>query len=397
MRRIGASKLMRQIADPENVLRAWRSVVGRQEWNGSSAAEHVSSDLAARRISSDLLSGRYQAAPAYRRQLVCPTGARRLVTILTPRDTAVQKAFLQILGPLLDTCFMGCSHAYRKGRGVDSAVGCVLQYAEAGHMWVVDADVADFFDSVSHVLLRDMLDQDIRVSDVCSVLHSWFMDAPGVARGHGLVQGAVISPLLSNVYLHRFDRHMSRITRNLVRYSDDFLVLCRTREEAKRCLLAAEKALVDLGLKLHPSKTRIVDARTEGFRFLGHTFVPGESHSNPRSEGSRFNSRAKRSRFCSCGAGWESATLKRGPAWFDERTCRKLAPAPTDENGWARSDSEQRFENLGHSVGHVPTKTGGRLSPQFSAGERQDIGHTSAGRWTLIDDPWLTNPPELDS
>jgi len=397
MRRNHESELMKQIADPENLLQAWMSLGGRRAWDEFGALAWVNSEEAVIHISRDLLSGRYMPGPVSTKQIVSPAGEFPVVTVLTLRDRVVQKAFLQMLGPLLDTRFMDCSHAYRKGKGVESAVSTVLQLAGDRCLWIVDADVADFFDSISHGLLCEMLDQDIRASDVCSVLFSWLMAAPGAARGFGLVQGAVISPLLSNVYLHRFDCRMYRVTRNLVRYSDAFLVLCRTRAEAQRCLLAAEKALSDLGLKLHPNKTRIIDATTDRFRFLGHTFVPGDSPPHPRSEDHPFNTRGKRSEIGSYRACRASAPFNMTPACFDKSTPESRTPVPMGKNAGFKGDSRQRLEKPGHSVRYVSSMTGGRIPQRFSAGVMLNIEHTEADPWTLIDDPWFANPPELDS
>jgi group II intron reverse transcriptase/maturase len=223
-----------------------------------------------RRLQAELLAGCYRPLPPRRVDVPKPAGGLRQLAVLAVRDRVVQQAIYLTLAHLWDSRFAPCSYAYRPARSALRALGAVERGLAAGNLWVVDADIASFFDSVPHRPLFERLAEWLpeprlfRLVEIC-------VGATSPEPGRGLAQGAPLSPLLANLYLHSFDTAMVDAGYNLVRYADDFVVLCPTRQQAEHALRTAAGLLGGLGLRLKPEKTRIVH-RDEGFVFLGYHF-----------------------------------------------------------------------------------------------------------------------------
>jgi len=186
------------------------------------------------------------------------------------QDRIVQQALLSVLMPQWNAKFSPSSYAYRPGRSAQQAVAAVEKAVSAGRVWVVDADIESFFDSVPHAHLFALLKEwlpDGRVRQLVQLC----VQAVAPTAGRGLAQGAPLSPLLANLYLHRFDSTLSQTGHHLIRYADDFVILCATRPQAEQALQAVQRLLEGLELRLNSSKTRIVH-HEEGFTFLGWTF-----------------------------------------------------------------------------------------------------------------------------
>ena len=158
------------------------------------------------------------------------------------------------------------SHAYRPERSVQQAIAQVRADIQSGFVWVVDADIEKFFDNVPHARLLEEMAPHVRDENVMHLLRLWLRSFSG--KGRGLAQGAPISPLLANMYLHPLDVAWAQRGLRAVRYADDFVLLCRTRRQAKDARWLTGRLLHQRGLRLHPEKTRIVHA-AEGFTFLG--------------------------------------------------------------------------------------------------------------------------------
>lgn len=201
----------------------------------------------------------------------------RPLGIPTVRDRIVQMAVVLVIGPIFEETFYDCNYGYRPGRSTHTAIAQIRRHYEEGYRWVVDADIQGFFDALDHELLMGFVREKIIDGSVLRLIRAWLK--AGVMEDMklkmvttGSPQGGVISPLLANIYLHQFDRIMMERGYRLVRYADDFVILCKLEHKAERALEVAKQILEgQLKLKVHPEKTRIVHFR-EGFDFLGCRF-----------------------------------------------------------------------------------------------------------------------------
>jgi RNA-directed DNA polymerase len=193
------------------------------------------------------------------------------------RDRVVQTALLQVLEPIFDATFSPFSYGFRHGRGCHHALERVEQLLGAGCVYVVDADLKSFFDTISKARLITRLREKVSDSRVLGLVEMFLEQ--GVMDGlrewtpeTGTPQGAVLSPLLANIYLNPLDHALTEAGFALLRYADDFVILCKSREEAETALALVQRWVNENELTLHPTKTKIVDARAEGFDFLGYHF-----------------------------------------------------------------------------------------------------------------------------
>ena len=193
------------------------------------------------------------------------------------RDRVVQTALVHVIEPILDATFHDRSFGFRQGRRCHDALRCVEELLEAGYVYVVDADLKSYFDTIPKDRLLDLIQQ--KISDrrvwglverflnqgILEEMREWIPEA-------GVPQGAVLSPVLSNAYLNPLDHRMADLGFQMVRYADDFVILCRTPEDAEAALAEVRCWGEDNGLRLHPEKTHIVDSREKSFSFLGYSF-----------------------------------------------------------------------------------------------------------------------------
>jgi RNA-directed DNA polymerase len=202
---------------------------------------------------------------------------KRPLGIPTVRDRVVQTAVLHVLEPIFDVTFAEHSYGFRHGRGCHHALERVEALLEEGYVYVVDADLKSYFDTIPHDRLLARLREKVSDSRVLRMVEMFLEQ--GVMDGlalwtpiHGTPQGAVISPLLANIYLNPLDHLVAQAGIAMVRYADDFVLMCRTREDAERALALVSEWVEENGLTLHPTKTKIVDAQIESFSFLGYDF-----------------------------------------------------------------------------------------------------------------------------
>ena len=276
--------LMDKVASEANLY--WSAVHVVQN-GGGPGVDHVTTeqfglrvDKEVGRLSETLADGSYRPQVIQRVSIPKPgRKEKRPLGIPTVRDRVVQTAVRNVLEPIFERDFAEHSYGFRPQRSCHDALRRVDQLLKAGYQYVVDVDLKSYFDTIPHERLLQRLGEKVTDGRVLRLVEQFLKQ--GVMDGlkewtpeKGSPQGAVISPLLSNVYLDPLDHLMAARGFAMIRYADDFVVLCRTREEAEEALEVVRQWTSDAELTLHPEKTVIVDA-AEGFEFLGYHFEAG--------------------------------------------------------------------------------------------------------------------------
>jgi group II intron reverse transcriptase/maturase len=277
--------LVDKVYKPKNLAMAWQTVRRNRGAGGVDGQTlqmfEADADRQLQHLHEELRNDAYRPRPVRQRLIPKPgqPEKRRPLGIPTIADRVCQQALVNRLEPIFEPLFDDASFGYRRGRSAKDALSKIRGEIEAGHEWIVDADLEDFFGSVDHEKLIGLVAQ--RVSDgrilglVRRMLEAGCMrDGEMHPTTEGVPQGGVISPLLSNVLLTPFDREMRERGYQLTRYADDWVVTCRTRREAERVLAEARKVLGSLGVRLNERKTRIVHV-SWGFEFLGYKLKRG--------------------------------------------------------------------------------------------------------------------------
>lgn len=267
--------------EERTLLEAWERVRENQGTAGldgqsvGSFGEHLLGQL--QQLKSEVLAGRYAPRPLRLTQIPKSSGGTRTLAIPAVRDRVLQTALARVIGPTLDAGFDPASYGYRPGRSVAQAIARVAGWRDDGLQHVVDADIEAFFDHIDHSRLLAMLAERLHDAGVCALVDLWLsavLKGPGISphlQVCGVPQGSPLSPLLANLYLSGFDHEMRQAGLHLVRYADDFVVLCASAAQAGQALEAVRAALTPLKLQLSARKTRLTTF-AEGFVFLGVRF-----------------------------------------------------------------------------------------------------------------------------
>jgi len=279
--------LIDKVYRPTTLYAAWLTVKANK---GSAGSDHQSIKDFERnlthnldRLHQELQDGSYRPRPIRRVYIDKPgSNDKRPLGIPCVRDRVVQAALRLVIEPIFEKEFVQSSYGFRPRRGCKDALREVQQLLQEGYVHVVDADLKAYFDTIPHQTLLNDMGRYIADGRVMALIEAFLKqdimeDLALWSPEKGAPQGAVISPLLSNLYLHSVDVAMAGAGFLMIRYADDFVILCRSDEEAKAALALVHRLTTEKGLSLHPTKTRLVDAtvRGIGFDFLGYHFERG--------------------------------------------------------------------------------------------------------------------------
>ena len=279
--------LVDKVIRPSTLEAAWQRVARNKGAAGVDGQDTERFALQAERylreLQASLEDGSYRPHPVKRVEIPKGDGKTRPLGIPAVKDRIVQAALKMVIEPIFEVQFRPRSYGFRPGRGCKDALREVDRLLKEGYTHVVDADLQGYFDSIPHDRLMALVAGSISDGRVLALIESFLRqdimkDLERWQPSAGTPQGAVISPLLANLYLHPLDLLMEQSGREMVRYADDFVILCRTEAEAQAALRDVAAWVAANGLTLHPNKTRIADSRQEGegFDFLGYRFEAGQ-------------------------------------------------------------------------------------------------------------------------
>lgn len=278
--------LMDKVYPPATLAAAWAKV----QVNGGAAGVDrqsierfaANAEVYLAELSRELRTGEYRPSAIRRVEIPKGDGGVRPLGIPTVKDRIAQTAVKFVLEPILEAHFHPGSFGFRPGRGAKDALREVDRLVESGHCFVVDADLKSYFDTIPHDKLMERLRTRVSDGRLLELIQRWLKQdivsecARWTPTG-GTPQGAVVSPLLANLYLHPLDVLLAEHGLSMVRYADDFVVLCASAEQAREALALIRGFTEENGLTLHPDKTHVGDCRIigQGFEFLGYRFEAG--------------------------------------------------------------------------------------------------------------------------
>ena len=286
--------LMDKVFAPKTLALAWMKVRdnnGAAGVDGQSIARFAAlTDVYLSELSAALKDGTYRPDAVKRVDIPKGDGKTRPLGIPTVKDRIVQQAVRLVIEPIFEHGFAEGSHGFRPTRGCHDALREVDGLIKQGFTYVVDADLQAYFDTIPHDRLVERIESKVIDGKVLDLIRQWLTAdiLKGTERwtpAQGSPQGAVISPLLANIYLDPLDHLMAAKGYRMVRYADDFVILCRTREDADAALAEVRFWVAANGLTLHPEKTHVGDCQQpgQGFEFLGYRFEAGRRHVRKKS------------------------------------------------------------------------------------------------------------------
>jgi len=261
-------------------VRANRGAAGVDRQSVAAFERHAQTYLA--ELGQEVEQGRYQAQPIRRVEIPKGPHQTRPLGIPVVKDRIVQTAVKLVIEPIFEAMFMQSSYGFRPRRSAHDALREVDRLLKQGYTHVVDADLKSYFDTIPHAGLRERVREKISDGRVLALIDAWLAqeivcEVQRWTPTGGTPQGAVLSPLLANVYLHPLDLRMAQGGWHMVRYADDFVVLCVSAAQAQDALTEIRTWVEANGLQLHPGKTHVGDCRDpgQGFEFLGYRFEAG--------------------------------------------------------------------------------------------------------------------------
>ena len=279
--------LIDKISRPKTLELAWKRVKSNRGAAGidgvSIAKFDANSEIYLSELSASLSSGSYQASGVRRVEIPKGNGKTRPLGIPTIKDRVAQMAVKLLLEPIFERDFSDVSYGFRPGLGCKDALRAVDAELKAGYTWVVDVDIRGYFDNIDHGRLMELVSERVSDGEVLRLLQLW-LDAEIVTEVEswnpikGTPQGAVISPLLANIYLSGLDAHMTELGYRMVRYADDFVILCSSKTEAEAAYEEVLSWLAKANLEANTEKSHVTDCSiTAGgsFEFLGYRFERG--------------------------------------------------------------------------------------------------------------------------
>ena len=278
--------LIDKVYRAETLKVAWQKVAangGAAGVDGQSVKQFAArAEMYLKELSIALERGTYRPMPVRRVEIAKGGGKHRPLGIPIVKDRIVQTALKSVLEPIFEREFLGMSYGFRPGRGCKDALREVERWLKEGYTFVVDADLRSYFDTIPHARLMERVKEHVSDGRVVELIEAFLQqdiikDMERWTPTGGTPQGAVISPLLANIYMHALDCQMKQKGYRMVRYADDFVVLCRSAEQAQAALAEVTAWVEANGLSLNAEKTHVGDCRQEGqgFEFLGYRFEAG--------------------------------------------------------------------------------------------------------------------------
>lgn len=289
-----ADGLLEQILSPSNLNRAYKRVWSNKGKGGVDKMEVDALKAYLVENKDDLLAsiqdGKYRPNPVRRVEIPKENGKKRLLGIPTVVDRVVQQAITQVLSPIYEQQFSPHSYGFRPGKNAHQALSKCRDYITDGYIYAVDMDLQQFFDTVNHSKLVEVLSRTIKDGRVISLIHKYLR--AGVVTGNkfeqtklGVPQGGPLSPLLGNIMLHELDKELHRRGHRFVRYADDLMVLCKSKRSAERTLRNIIPFIEEkLFLKVNKEKTNV--SYVSKVKFLGYTFYRYRSEGRLRAHSS---------------------------------------------------------------------------------------------------------------
>ena len=239
---------------------------------------------------SELIKQRQYTPKGVKRVWIDKAGSKekRPLGIPTVTDRVVQTALRNVIEPIFEKSFAENSYGFRPGRSCKDALRKVDELLKQNYKFVVDADLKQYFDSIPHDKLMQSIQEKIADGRILELLQQYLNQevietAAKWTPETGTPQGAVISPLLANIYLNPLDWLMEKNDFQMIRYADDFVIMCQSQEEAEQALRLVSDWVEEAELELHPTKTKIVNANTDPFEFLGYKFKFGKRYPTNKS------------------------------------------------------------------------------------------------------------------